>query len=91
MEVVGEGPGADARAGRRRAGLPRRHESRRPRRRSGAVHVGRGARDLEGFQAQAAEHYAPAPVFYSAYRSHSLVNLLRYLEFRDQLLEEIGA
>ena len=51
--------------------------------------VGKGARDLEGFQAQAAEHYAPAPVFYSAYREHSLVNLIRYLEFRDQMLEEM--
>ncbi len=48
--------------------------------------VGRGARDLEGFQAQAAKHYAPAPVFYSAYPNRSLVNLLRYLEFRDGLL-----
>jgi hypothetical protein len=53
--------------------------------------VGRGARDLEAFQRQAMEHYAPAPVFYSAYRTHSLVNLLRYLKFRDELLEEIGA
>jgi hypothetical protein len=53
--------------------------------------TGRGARDLEGFQAQAAKHYAPAPVFYSAYHNHSLVNLLRYLRFRDELLEEIGA
>jgi hypothetical protein len=53
--------------------------------------VGAGARDLEAFQEQAATHYAPAPVFYSAYRNHSLVNLLRYLEFRDGLLEEIGA
>jgi hypothetical protein len=51
--------------------------------------VARGARDLEGFQAQAAEHYAPAPVFYSAYRTHSLVDLMRYLEFRDQMLEEM--
>ncbi len=51
--------------------------------------VGGGARDLEGFQTQAAEHYAPAPVFYSAYRNHSLVNLVRYLKFRDELLEEI--
>jgi hypothetical protein len=50
-----------------------------------------GARDLLGFQAQAAEHYAPAPVFYSAYRDRSLVNLLRYLEFRDQLLDEMNA
>jgi hypothetical protein len=37
-----------------------------------------GARDLESFEAQAAEHYAPAPVFYSAYRNYSLVNLRRY-------------
>jgi hypothetical protein len=51
--------------------------------------VGRGARNLEGFQAQAAEHYAPAPVFYSAYRTHYLVDLMRYLEFRDQMLEEM--
>lgn len=51
--------------------------------------VGAGARDLEGFQAQAAEHYAPAPVFYSAYRDYSLVNLVRYLEFRDEMLEEM--
>ena len=51
--------------------------------------VARGARDLEGFQAQAAEHYAPAPVFYSAYRTHSLVDLMRYLEFRDEMLEEM--
>lgn len=53
--------------------------------------IGGGARDLERFQAQAAEHYAPAPVFYSAYRNHSLVNLLRYLKFRDELLEEMAA
>lgn len=53
--------------------------------------VGGGARDLLGFQAQAAEHYAPAPVFYSAYRNYSLVNLLRYLEFRDELLKEMAA
>jgi hypothetical protein len=49
-----------------------------------------GARDLEGFQNQAMEHYAAAPVFYSAYPTHSLVNLIRYLEFRDEMLEEIG-
>jgi hypothetical protein len=53
--------------------------------------TGRGARDLEGFQRQAMEHYAPAPVFYSAYRNHSLVNILRYLEFRDKLLEEMAS
>jgi hypothetical protein len=53
--------------------------------------VGAGARNLEGFQAQAAEHYVPAPVFYSAYRDHSLVNLIRYLKFRDEMLEEIEA
>ncbi len=53
--------------------------------------VGAGARNLELFQAQAAEHYAPAPFFYSAYRDHSLVNLIRYLEFRDELFDEIGA
>jgi hypothetical protein len=50
-----------------------------------------GARDLEGFQAQAAEHYAPAPVFYSAYRDHSLANLLRYLAFREGLIEEMAS
>jgi hypothetical protein len=53
--------------------------------------AGGGARDLESFQKQAAEHYAPAPVFYSAYPTHTLVNLLRYLKIRDELLEEIGA
>ena len=53
--------------------------------------VRRGAHDLEGFETQAAEHYAPAPVFYSAYRTHSLVNLQRYVEFRDELLEEMAA
>ena len=53
--------------------------------------VWRGAHDLEGFETQAAEHYAPAPVFYSAYRDRSLVNLLRYVEFRDKLLEEMAA
>ncbi len=52
--------------------------------------VRRGAHDLERFQAQAAEHYAPAPVFYSAYRDRPLVNLIRYLEFRDKLLEEMA-
>ena len=49
-----------------------------------------GAHDLEGFEAQAAEHYAPAPVFYSAYPNRSLVNLLRYVEFRDKLLDEMA-
>lgn len=49
-----------------------------------------GAHDLEGFETQAAEHYAPAPVFYSAYRNFSLVNLLRYVEFRDRLLDEMA-
>ncbi|MGO9604398.1 MAG: hypothetical protein ACLQAT_13555 [Candidatus Binataceae bacterium] len=53
--------------------------------------VGRGAHNLEGFEAQAAKHYAPAPVFYSAYRNDSLANLTRYLKFRDEMLEEIGA
>ena len=49
-----------------------------------------GARDLEGFQMQAVTHYAPALVFYTAYGDHSLVNLMRYLEFRDGLLDELG-
>jgi len=53
--------------------------------------VMRGAHDLEAFEMQAAEHYAPAPVFYSAYRNHSLVNLMRYMEFRDKLLDEMAA
>jgi len=51
--------------------------------------IGRGARDLEGFQSQAVTHYAPAPLFFSAYGSHSLVNILRYLEFRDELVKAI--
>jgi hypothetical protein len=50
-----------------------------------------GARNLEAFQAQVAKHYAPAPVFYSAYRDYSLVNLVRYLEFRDKLYDEMNA
>jgi hypothetical protein len=49
-----------------------------------------GARELEAFQAQVAKHYAPAPVFYSAYRDYSLANLRRYLEFRDQLYYEMN-
>jgi hypothetical protein len=52
--------------------------------------VMRGAHDLDGFEKQAAEHYAPAPVFYSAYRNNSLVNLMRYFEFRDRLLHEMN-
>ena len=49
-----------------------------------------GAKDLIGFQRQALTHYSPAPVFYSAYGNYSLPNLLRYLEFRDELAEQIG-
>lgn len=52
--------------------------------------VGAGARDLDGFQMQAVTHYAPAQVFYSRYPDHSLINLVRYLEFRDGLLDELG-
>lgn len=50
-----------------------------------------GAKDLIGFARQALTHYSPAPVFYSAYGDYSLPNLLRYLNFRDDLAEEIGA
>ena len=48
-----------------------------------------GASDLYGFQYQALTHYSPAPVFYSPYRNYSLPNILRYLEFRDELADEI--
>jgi hypothetical protein len=50
-----------------------------------------GASDLYGFGTQALTHYSPAPVFYSAYGNYSLPNILRYLEFRDELADEIGA
>jgi hypothetical protein len=49
-----------------------------------------GASDLQGFQTQALTHYSPAPVFYSAYRNYSLANIIRCLEFRDELAEAIG-
>lgn len=49
-----------------------------------------GASDLEGFQTQALRHYSPAPVFYSAYSAYSLPNLLRFLQFRDQLAEAVS-
>ena len=44
-----------------------------------------GGSDLEGFEAHALTHYSPAPVFYSAYREHTVPNILRYLAVRDEL------
>ena len=44
-----------------------------------------GGSDLEGFEAHALTHYAPAPVFYSAYREDTVPNILRYLAVRDEL------
>ena len=49
----------------------------------------KGASDLDGFQTHALTHYSPAAVFYSAYPRYSLRNLVRILEFRDQLADEI--
>jgi len=48
-----------------------------------------GARDLEAFEEQNARHFVPAPVFYSAYRKHSVQNILHYLDFRDALAEAL--
>jgi hypothetical protein len=44
-----------------------------------------GGSDLEGFEAHALTHYAPAPVFYSAYREDTVPNILRYLAVRDEI------
>jgi hypothetical protein len=49
-----------------------------------------GGSDLEGFEAHALTHYAPAPVFYSAYRDYTVPNILRYLALRDELARLIA-
>jgi hypothetical protein len=50
----------------------------------------KGARDLDAFQEQNAQHFVRAPVSYSAYRSgnraYTVANIKRYLEYRDQLV-----
>jgi hypothetical protein len=48
-----------------------------------------GAYNLEKFETHALRHYSPAPVFYSAYGHYSMRNLVRRLEFRDQLEREM--
>ncbi len=48
-----------------------------------------GAQDLDAFETQGLKHFYPAPVFYSAYEEYPVQNLLRYLEFRDDLARRI--
>ncbi len=38
---------------------------------------------------QGLKHFYPAPVFYSAYEEYPVQNLLRYLDFRDDLARRI--
>jgi hypothetical protein len=48
-----------------------------------------GAQDLDAFETQGLRHFYPAPVFYSAYEEYPVQNILRYLEFRDDLARKI--
>lgn len=48
-----------------------------------------GAQDLDAFEMQGLKHFYPAPVFYSAYEEYPVQNLLRYLDFRDDLARRI--
>ena len=49
-----------------------------------------GAQNLDAFETQALTHYAPAPVFYSAYPGYPQANIVRILEFRDALAKKLG-
>ena len=50
-----------------------------------------GAYNIEPYEQEVRKHFHPADFFYRAYGEHSVRNIQRYLEFRDDLAKAIAA